>query len=1056
MNSPADSYPAPLRAHLLGPVRLAVGEAPIADDAWRRRTARSVLLLLLSTPGHVLPRDRVLDLLWPDAAPDAALNALYLALSALRRTLEPGLRSGRDSAYIETAGETIRVRPAGGFWVDVDAFEAGLARAAVMPGEERAAALRQAIALYGGDLLADEPYADWAVSRREGLRQAWRHAILDLTELETTAGRALSAVPLVEQLLESDAGDEAALRALLGTLVASGQRDEALRRYERWVDRLRDDLGAEPSEETEAFVRDVRGAPVPLPRIAPVEGARFDNLPVPPNPLVGRARELEALQDLLWDAAVRVVTITGVGGTGKTRLALAIAHQVAEEFDDGVCYVSLGAIGDPALVLPTIARTLRIPEARERPPAELLSDHLRERQLLLVLDNFEQVDAAGPLVAEVLETCPRLKVLVTSRVPLHLRAEHVFPAFPLPVPLPRRDQYGAIRPDVASSYAAIALFCQRARAVRPDFALSTENAATVTSLCARLDGLPLAIELAAARMAWMTPDELLDRMADRFSVLAGGYRDLPERQRTMRDAIAWSYDLLDPDEQALFRRLAVFSGGWDLDLARRVYRAGGDPAIDVRSGLDRLVDKNLVRRVDADAGPRYDMLETIREFGADALRAGQEDRVVRRAHAAACLALAERAAPELKGPNQETWFERLGLDHDNIRAALAWSLEEGEIDVALRIGAAIWRFWWSLGYAGEGRQWLARALAGSDRAEARARAAGINAAGALAEAQGDLVASQELLEQAVSLWRNIGDTKDLANALDDLGETVRGRGDYERAIALHEEALAISRASGDRWGIARGLNGLGAVAYYRGDYGAVETYWEESLAIVASLGDARSEATLLNNLGALAVQRGDAEKAAARHGASLAARRRLGDKAGIASSLANLGGVAHMNGDLERARTLFEEAVAFCRELGDARYTAIALHNLGKTHRDMGHPTAAMPVFRECIALFRRIDDRFGVAAGLEGLGSALSDLGQHEAAARLYAAATALRAAIGAVREGVDQSSYERDLAAIQSALGEGFAAAWAAGLALSIDEAVADSLGEEPSAYCDDRVSG
>ncbi|MDQ3779915.1 MAG: NB-ARC domain-containing protein, partial [Chloroflexota bacterium] len=426
MDLPPASAAAPLRAHLLGPVRLSVGERAIPDDTWQRRKARAILLLLLATPGHRLPRDRVLDFLWPDVPADSALNAFHVALHALRRVLEPELRSGRESAYVESGSDAVALRSGIGLWVDVDIFEVALAGVGVAALAERPAMLREALALFGGDLLAEEPDADWSVARREKLRRAWRRAVLDLAELDLER-RPLESVPILEKLLGTDAADEAAHRALMRAYNSAGHRDEALHQYVRCAAAVRDELDLEPDVETVALSVEIRSAGR-VPSLSPpstVRARRIDNLPASPTALIGRGRELEMLQDFLLDRDVHLVTVTGPGGIGKTRLALEAARQVADDFDDGICFVPLAAIRDPELVLPTIARTLEVDEVAGRPMFDVLGQSLRQREVLLILDNLEQVIDAADDIGKLLAACPSLTIIATSREPLRVRAEHV-------------------------------------------------------------------------------------------------------------------------------------------------------------------------------------------------------------------------------------------------------------------------------------------------------------------------------------------------------------------------------------------------------------------------------------------------------------------------------------------------------------------------------------------------------------------------------------------------------------------------------------------------------
>ncbi len=1042
-------HPPPLRAHLLGPVRLTVGDRALPDQAWPRRSARSLLLLLLATPGHRLPRDRALDLLWPEASPEAALNALRVTLHALRRVLEPDLLSGRASAYVESSGDAVGLRPLSTLWVDVDAFEAALARGEVAHPPERTAVLREALVLYSGDLLADEHDADWPRARRERLRRAWRHAVLDLAELELAASHPLAAVPVLERLVSVDPADETAHRTLMRALVAAGRRDEALRQYARCIAAVRDELDIEPDVETVALAAEIRSScPVPsVPLVSAASARRFDNLPTPPTPMIGRERELERLQDLLLDPGVRLVTVTGPGGIGKTRLALEAAWQAAEDFADGVCFVSLAAIRDPQLVMPTIARTLEVDEVAGRPMGEVLGQALRERELLLVLDNLEQVVEASGDLGSLLAACPRLTILATSREPLRLRAEHIVATPPLAVPpLGQRGALGHGEARYVERYEAVTLFAERARAARPDFVLTDANASAVAALCTRLDGLPLAIELAAARSRHLTPAELVTRWERPLPLLTGGPRDLPERQRTLRNAITWSHDLLSPEEQALFRRLAVFAGGFTLEAAEWVCLLSNDDKTTIAEGVWALVDKSLLRRDDVPHGEtRFGMLETIREYGLEQLVTSDEEVTIRDAHTAFFLSLAEEAEPELTGPRQGDWFDLLELEHDNLRTALSWALNRREANVALRLGAALGRFWMARGYLTEGRTWLERALATENPTPLPLRAAALMAAGSLAEHQNDYGPAERLHEEALAAWRQLGNRQRTAAALSSLGNVSHDRGDYGRAMGFHEEALAVCRDIDDSWGVARALNNLGAVAYYQGFYDQAEVLWTEALSVMRRIGDSRSECQLLNNLGAVALQRENLAQAAALHEESLALRRRLGDTQGMASSLINLGEVAQLSGNLKRAAALLQEGAALMRDLGDERQTAIALLALGHVTREQGDAAQGAELIRESMALLHRTGDRFGLAGALEGLAGTLTEVGRSELAAHLFAAAAAVREATGAAREVPAQAVYDRDLAATRTALGEAaFASAWATGWALTMEEAIAEVLAE------------
>jgi len=477
---------------------------------------------------------------------------------------------------------------------------------------------------------------------------------------------------------------------------------------------------------------------------------RLNNLPIQPTPLLGREREVAEIADLLRREDVRLLTLTGTGGTGKTRLALQSAAELIDEFEDGVFFVALAPISDPELVASTLAEALSVSESAGRPLKEDLRNYLSNRELLLVLDNFEQVVDAAPLVGELLSGCPGLKALTTSRISLRIYGEHEYAVSPLEMPDPMH-----LPPiETLRQYEAIRFFTERARAANAHFSLTNENATVVAEICARLDGLPLAIELAAARIKLLSPQAMCSRLGNPLRFLTGGARDLPERQRTLRGAIAWSHALLDEGEQALFARLSVFSGGCVLDAVEAVCEAEGDLFVDVLEGLSSLLDKSLLRQEEmVEEEPRFVMLETIREYARERLEVSGEAEEIRRLHAEYFVALAEQGASEQQGPEEAAWLERLDLEHDNMRAALSWMLESEEAGAGLRLSGALWRFWWMRGHYSEGRRWLEEALAKDGRASA-VRAKALEAVGWLADDQGDIDRAVAAAEEGLSLSAN--------------------------------------------------------------------------------------------------------------------------------------------------------------------------------------------------------------------------------------------------------------------------------------------------------------
>lgn len=748
---------------------------------------------------------------------------------------------------------------------------------------------------------------------------------------------------------------------------------------------------------------------------AAVSDSRPGNLPSPTSSFIGREREITQVKQLL--SQTRMLTLTGSGGCGKTRLALRVAADLLDAHADGVWLVELAGLVDPSLGSQVVAAALDVEEEPGRPVIETLEQALSRRNLLLIWDDCERLtEACGLLTERLLRACPGLRILATSRGPVGAEDETAWrvPSLSLPdlqrlPPLEELTRLDSVR-----------LFGERAAEVVPNFAVTDENALTVARICHRLDGMPLAIELAAAQVMLQPVEEIAAQLDAHFRRLTEDSEMALPRYQTMRAALDWAYDRLSDDEQTLLRRLSVFAGGWTLDSAEAVIadqnaesqeqeeadtEAPPSPS-DLLDLLNRLVDRALILTDEQDVEARYWMLPTVRQYSRGRLVESGELETMRRRHRDYFLGLAEKAGPRLPDVGKSPWLDRLDAERDNLRAALEWcQVEEGSLEEGLRLVGALARYWYVRRHFEEGFGWLEAMLERSQDVRSAARARALSGAGLLARGQGDFARAHSLYEECLEIQRELGDKREIARTLNNLGVVAGEQGEYKLAESLFEEGLAIQRELKDRRGIARTLNNLGVIAHDRGDYDAARALYEEYLAL----------------------------------------ERGLKDRRGIALALDNLGLVTYRQGDYATARALFEECLAIRRELREEQDIAQPLNNLGLVAYHQGDYAAARAYFRECLELRRRSGREADIAECLEGFAGLITAEGQAWRAARLYGAAEALRESVGVPMPPYESEEYESNVAAIRLALGEeAFAREWEKGRTLSIEQALEHALAE------------
>lgn len=888
---------------------------------------RALLAYLVVEADRPHRREALAALLWPDQTENAARQSLRQALYILRQTLgggskgssaevplieaKDGGKTGDNREPLLITRQTVQLNPDSDMVCDVRLFNGLMAACKAHkhhvpeyqdPGRcvECIERLHKATELYRGDFLQgfvvndSREFEEWMLLEREALHRKMMQALGQLADYYEVVGEHEKALNFVLWQLKLEVWREEAHRQAMRLLSRTGQRSAALAQYEACRQALAEELGLEPARETTALYERIRDAETEHHAEPQVEGSSV--LPIASTPLIGREAEVTAVVELLMRDDVKLLTVTGPGGVGKTRIALQAADDLQGHFANGVYFVNLAPLTNPKLVATEIAGVLGVKAMPDKTSMESLISYLQGKQLLLLLDNFEQIAEAASRIAKLIQSAPGVKVLVTSRIALGLRGTQEFPVPPMSLP----DRHHLPALERLTGYEGIRLFAERAAALKPGFEINKSNAPAIVEICHRLDGLPLAIELAAARIKVLSPQSMLDRLQSRLQLVASKDRDVPRRQQTLRNTIDWSYNLLDKAERTLFQRMATFTGGRTLRAIQSVcsgvteYKAGGGasaPVSDLLDSVESLVSSSLLQQREGhDSEPRFWMLETIHEYAREKLWESGEEEELRRRHARYFLEVVEQAAPHLKQKDQARWLEQLEDENDNIRAAFQWAREYGEAgdseaaEIGLRLAIGLERFWQVRVHLREGLEQTVRMLAiGQPGGATRARA--LTVAGTLADICGDHNTARAMHEESIEIWRELGDKKSLVGALNALGQDYFTQGDFEKARSYFEEGLHIEEELGQT---TDSLHNLGIVFYELGDYASAASFLERDLAIQREIGDTRRAALALANLGLVAYEQGDYGLALARHRESLAIRQTLGAKRGFVYSLEGL------------------------------------------------------------------------------------------------------------------------------------------------------------------------
>lgn len=1024
-----------LDVRLLGGFQVSVDGIKVPDEAWSRRNAATILKILALAPGHRQHREQIMDHLWPDTDPRQAVNNLHQTMHAARRALDSAVPGSGQILVLQD--QVIQFAQDTGVWVDAIAFEQ--AATSVSADLE---ALPSTVSLYAGPLLPDDSYESWTIDRRESLSRQYLEVLERLARVQEERADADGALDSLRRIVAIDPLHEPAHRALMRIYARTGQRQQAIRAFQMLEEALRHELDLEPEPETLELQRqilagDLTPDPTDVPSSTPVPARNMDNLPAAVNTFIGRGREKEEVRQLL--CATRLLTLTGPGGCGKSRLSLEIARSEIDRHADGVWLVELASLSDPVLIPQAIAGALGVREMPGYPVLDTLNAWFRSRDVLLVLDNCEHlIDSCANLAATLLRSGPGLTILATSREPLRIDGETtwIVPSLSLPDPSDHREV------DVLLEYESVQLFIDRARQALPEFRLAHGNAHAVAELCYRLDGIPLAIELAASRMRALTVEQIVDRLGDRFALLTSGSRTALSRQQTLRATLDWSYNLLDEHERVLFERLSVFSGGFDLPAVEEVCSATPLQREEVFDLLTFLVDRSLVVTLNVQGERRYTLLETMREYARDRLEERGDTTKTKAAHARYFSTFAGRMAGQLRSADQGKWLLRLEREHDNLRMALGWyeaANSDTDLDEALLLAGTLYWFWYVRGHFSESIARLGRLLTIQPTAQSRGRGTALTAAGVLSLAVGEYTQSRTYLNDAIALHQALGDPAGQMPAMIWAGWIERFHAHQDVALERLTGGLELATRIGDSWHIAMANLGLGYNSVEIDAYDLAEGYLARALELFRTVDDYWGKTTVLQQMATLAYRQEEFPQARRRAMEILSLEQSMGDKWLEMHAHGLLGEVARAEGDYETAASAADICLAMAQEMGN-------LSTIGWTYRDMGFISlatgevdAAESMFLESLSLFESRSYPLGMVCTVAGLAGVALTHGEAEVAAGLLGTVENSLVAIQISLAPADLREVEKISAGARDVLGDvSFEAAFRDGAGRSLDEGV------------------